>query len=46
MATQVERETSDPREERHETEPEEERELTYDGGFVRLELPGTEPNEE
>jgi hypothetical protein len=46
MATQVERETSEPREERDETEPDEERELIDDGGFARLELPGTEPSGE
>jgi hypothetical protein len=45
MATQIERETSE-REERGDSEPEEEDLLPPDGGFARLDPPGTEPREQ
>jgi hypothetical protein len=45
MATQVERETSE-REERADSEREEEDLLPPDGGFARLDPPGTEPSEQ
>lgn len=45
MATQVERETSG-RDERADSEPEDEEDfLPTDGGFARLDPPGTEPSE-
>ena len=44
MATQAEQETSE-HEERDDAEPDDVESLPYDGGFVRLELPGTEPSE-
>ncbi|MGH3004617.1 MAG: hypothetical protein ACRDOS_01685 [Gaiellaceae bacterium] len=45
MAAQIERETSE-RDERVDAEREEEDFLPDDGGFARLELPGTEPSEQ
>jgi hypothetical protein len=46
MATQIERDTPDPQEEQEESEHEDELDLTDDGGFARLELPGVEPTED
>jgi hypothetical protein len=45
MATQVERETSE-RDERADPEREEQESLPPDGGFARLDPPGTEPSEQ
>lgn len=45
MATQVERETSE-RDERVDAEREEKDSLPPDGGFARLDPPGTEPSEQ
>ena len=45
MTTQVERETSE-RNERVDPEREEEDLLPPDGGFARLDPPGTEPSEQ
>jgi hypothetical protein len=44
MVTHVEREPHE-RDEREDAAPEE-GDLPYDGGFARLDLPGTEPSED